>query len=86
MSITQMDSTLYWSGLHLAISFVTPLSLIFTALHMKENLFSAVRELIYIPGTTEQLKHIMSRTLERFTYRAAWTGLLPISPTQAIGS
>lgn len=64
MSITQMDSTLYWSGLHLAISFVILLSLIFTALNMKgESFFSGVRELIYIPGTTEQLKHVMSRTL-----------------------
>lgn len=44
MSITQMDSTLYWSGLHLAISFVILLSLIFAALHMKGEVFFQVLE------------------------------------------
>lgn len=39
MSITQMGSTVYWSGLHLAISFVILLSPIFTALHMKGESF-----------------------------------------------
>jgi len=41
MSITQMDSTLYWSVLHLAISFVILLSLPSSALDKKKEINQA---------------------------------------------
>lgn len=38
MSITQMDSTLYWSVLHLAVSFVILLSLPSSELNKKKEI------------------------------------------------
>lgn len=43
MSITQMDSTLYWSVLHLAIPFVILLSLHSSALDKKKEINQALQ-------------------------------------------